>query len=130
VGDLGFSQEGEPGFIEVGSVPRLQGDGDFPGYAIEEGAQRIDEGLLARHLLAVQVLEFEDDGYNLSFDRRELIEEVAEKLGREERRIRLHAATLMRKRDVLRRLDDEAEALIDGGRILLNFPDGRNLVEP
>ena len=130
MGDLGFSQEGEPGFVEVGSVPWLKGDGDFPGYAIEEGAQRIDEGLLARHLLAVQVLEFEDDGANLAFDRREPFEEVAEEPIREEGRIRLHAAPLMRKRDVLGRLDDKAEARIDGGRILLNFPDGRNLVEP
>jgi len=35
----------------------------------------------------------------------------------------------MDERDVLGRLDDEAEARIDGGRVFLDFPDGRNLVE-
>ncbi len=110
MGDLGFSQEGESGFVEVRPVPRLHSDGNIPGHAIEEGAQRIDEGLLASHLLAVQVLEFEDDGADLTFYRREPFEEMSEELGRKEGRIRLYVAPLMRKRDVLRRLDDEAEA--------------------
>jgi len=81
MGGLGFGQEGEPGFVEVRPVPRLQGDGNFPGHAIEKDAQCIDEGLLASHLLAVQVLEFEDDGADLAFDRREPFEEVAEEFG-------------------------------------------------
>ena len=127
---LGFSQEGEPGFVEIRPVPRLQGDGNIPRHAIEEGAQRIDESMLAGHLLSVQILEFEDDGANLVFDRREPFEEVTKELDREECGIRFHAAPLMRKRDILRRFDDEAEARIDGGRVLLNFHDGRDLVEP
>ena len=130
MGDFDLSQEGEPGFVEVRPVPRLQGDRDFPRHAIEECAQRIDEGLLARHFLAVQVLELEDDGANLAFDRRKPFEEVAEEFSREKCGIRLHATPLMRECYFLWRLDDKAEAWIDGGRVLFNFPDGRNLIEP
>jgi len=83
--------EGKPGFAEVRPVAGLQGNGDFSGHAIEKGAQRIYEDLLACHLLVVQVLEFEDDGTDLVLDRREPFLEVSEEFGREEGRVRLHA---------------------------------------
>ena len=127
---LGLSQEGKPGFVEVRPVPRLKGDGDFPGHAIKEGAQRLDEGLLAGHLLAVQILEFEDDGADLALYRREPFDEVTEEFGREECWIRLHASPLMRERYVPWRLDDETKARIDGCRVLLNFLYSRNLIKP
>jgi hypothetical protein len=130
VRDLVLFQKRKPCRIEVRPVPRLEGYREVPGNPADERGQLLEKGFLVWHFLTVEILEFEDDGANLAFDGREPFEEVAEKLGREESGVRFHAAALVRERDVLRGLYHKGEALIHRGRVFLDFPKRRDLIEP